>query len=348
MRRPSRSLSRENQQPGPRFVLGWVLICVCLGTVSADETSPVPLIGPHTPHEQTKQSLNYAQPSMLLLEKEYRFVRLVGDDQSFQAVRAVLDHKYDLRWEACSLREIVSDIEDHTSLRVKLDYRSIDDFGIDIDSLQMSADLSDVPLTVGLRRLLKDFDLAYVINDDGFVITTTEVADSTVEPRFYPITAATNAPQLIHAIYNAFAPPTWAIVGGAGAIDLICGEMGRGLVITQSQKTHEDIAKFFVNLDRAAWPDAANDDDPVRFVRVYRIEDKTLRDELRTSLLGMCAESLGEECDTTASITAIGDCLVIQSRSRKLHTAAGELLGAITGTSSAATPSLIGIGSEAF
>ena len=90
--------------------------------------------------------------------------------------------------------------------------------------------------------------------------------------------------------------------------------------------------------DRAAWQPLAGGEEPGSFVRVYRIADKRLQKDLHATLLIMCQASLGADYDATATITVVGDSLVIQSRSRATQVMAGELLGAITGT---ATPPAI-------
>jgi hypothetical protein len=309
-----------------------------LATVSADEPVPPRDAGTVKAPELVPQAPTYAQPSRILLGKEFRSVRLVGNDQLFQEVRAVLLSGYDLDWESCSLRDIASDVADKTSIQVRVDYRALEDIGFDIDSMPITSNLSDMQLNSGLRKCLEDLDLSYVADDEGILITSKDVADSVFEPRFYPLTTTTDASLLINALYNCFAPPTWSVVGGAGAIDLISGDMGRGLVITQTQQVHEEILGFFMNLDRAAWQPLAGGEEPGSFVRVYRIADKRLQKDLHATLLIMCQASLGADYDATATITVVGDSLVIQSRSRATQVMAGELLGAITGT---ATPPAI-------
>lgn len=295
-----------------------------------------------------KATIEHAQPSLLLLATNYRSIRLVGDDESFRRVEKVLAQPYEFDFSECPLRDMASLVSDHTGLLVRFDLRALDDMGLDIDTTVVTSHLGQLPLKNGLGRTLDSLDLAFMVEDTGIAISTRDATEASLEPRFYPIAATVDADRLITVIQDTVSPLSWDVAGDQGHASVISENVGRGLVIRHCQRVHDDIERFLVNLQRAAWYTDPVSLETAPITRVYRVEQGDTRRELGEKLIRLCNEALAHDQDPAAAVTIVGPCVVVSSRSRAFHVMAGELIGSISGVPLQTPAAATGMGGGSF
>ena len=319
------------------------------GEVSAVAPAAAPGVHPsRTGVFSGKTTVEHAQPSLLLLATHYRSIRLVGNDESFERVENVLARPYEFDFTECPLRDVASVVSDRTGLLVRFDHRALEDMGLDIDTTVVTSRVGKLPLKDGLGTILDSLDLALIVEDTGVVISARDATDASLEPRFYPIAATVDADQLITVIQDSVWPASWDVVGNQGHACVISENVGRGIVIRNCQRVHDDVERFLANLQTAAWFTDPASSDAAPITRVYRVEQGDTRRELGEKLVGLCNEALAHERDPAATVTVVGQCVIVSSRSRVFHVMAQELIGSISGAPLHAPDAALGMGGGAF
>jgi hypothetical protein len=158
------------------------------------------------------------------------------------------------------LSEVVSFLRDEYKIEVQLDTQALDDLGLSPDDT-VTANIRHVSLASGLKLLLRQHDLTYIIADEVLLITSEDEALSRLSVRVYPVgdllqpkeghaqTSAASADDLIDTIISLVASDTWAENGG-GEADIRALQPGL-LVVSQTQAVHEEIANLLMALRRA-------------------------------------------------------------------------------------------------
>jgi len=290
----------------------------------------------------------HAQPSLLLLAANYRSIRLVGNDESFRRVEHVLARPYEFDFSECPLRDMARLVSDRAGLMVRFDDRALEDMGLDIDTTVVTSQLGELPLKNGLGTILDSLDLALIVEDTGIAISARDAADASLEPRFYPIAATVNADQLITVIQDSVWPASWDLVGNQGHACVISENVGRGIVIRNCQRVHDDVERFLANLQTAAWSTDPASPDAAPITRVYRVEQGDTRRELEEKLVGLCNVALAQDRDPAATVTVVGQCVIVSSRSRVFHVIAQELIGSISEAPLHTPDAASGMGGGAF
>ena len=180
--------------------------------------------------------------------------------------------------------EITEHLEERYGLPVRMDVKAFEDAGVQSDQ-QLTFRVKNVPLAAALSRLLAELNLDYVIRDELLIVTTSEVADATLDVRVYsgnrPLLAgATNDDEawaqthqtsayptsakkppspdwhasmyrrVVEGIVKNVDPQSWDEAGGVGRLSVY--EPGHCLVIAQTRRGHEKIANLLVQLRDAA------------------------------------------------------------------------------------------------
>jgi hypothetical protein len=145
------------------------------------------------------------------------------------------------------LSDVAAILSETYDVPIQFDMRALNAAAASPDA-QVSIQLSDVPLRSALRLMLGQTDqLTYIVRDDILMITTQEAADSWLETHIYDVGDAmsvfdTNVEELIKTIPETVSRDSWSVNGtGEGTIEPL-GE--RHLAISQTQATHEEIARF--------------------------------------------------------------------------------------------------------
>jgi RNA polymerase sigma factor (sigma-70 family) len=168
------------------------------------------------------------------------------------------------------LADVVDTLKDYHAIEIQFDQKALDDVGIPSDT-PITRALRGISLRSALRLMLRDLDLDFIVVDEVLLITTQEVADWTMETHVYGLhgdLAEFDAMLLADVIEKTIRPDTWR-AGAApeesngsdetssapsaeapraaqrAAVEALPG----CLVITQSQRAHEEIADLLQQLD---------------------------------------------------------------------------------------------------
>lgn len=116
-----------------------------------------------------------------------------------------------------ALKDVIDDITLRHGFPLVLDRRSLEEAGIDTRT-PVTATLTGTTLRSALRLVLRDLDLTYIIRDEVLVITTSDVAESQLSTRFYPVPANMPSREDLRTIASlltvSVAPETWDAAGG--------------------------------------------------------------------------------------------------------------------------------------
>jgi RNA polymerase sigma factor (sigma-70 family) len=145
------------------------------------------------------------------------------------------------------LRDVMTILSETYDLPIQFDTRALNAVAASPDT-EVTIQISDVPLRSALRLILGQSDqLAYIVRDDVLLITTQEVSETWLETHIYDVSDAMSAfdvgvEEMIKVIPETVSRESWSLNGtGEGTIEPL-GE--RHLAISQSQATHEEIARF--------------------------------------------------------------------------------------------------------
>lgn len=275
---------------------------------------------------------SHPQPMLANVSDDYQVVRLWPRSDALATAREALDQQCEAaEFAETPFRDVVATVADKAGVRISLDHKALENTGFDINT-PINADLAGLSFRAGLRKVLEDIDLAYVLRNDHVVITTADTASSTMDTVFYPVLAGVNVDEVAVLLEATVFPESWSHVGGAGTIIAAPAGLGHGLVVSHNSDAHEQIEAVLRNLDGALWVQEQTDEDkkPV-FVRVYAVDDDDTRTGLQERLLTLCNDSLPHGADADARIEVIGKSLVVQSSSRPFQVMAAHIIAAVVG-----------------
>jgi len=149
------------------------------------------------------------------------------------------------------LSQVAMILSETYDIPILFDVRALDEVATSPDA-PVTIDLNNIPLRSALRLMLNQIEnVTYVVRDDVLMITTHEVAESTMETHVYNLSelvaSATDLTELTAAIIETVQPDTWQESGrGTGTMTTLRGSM---LVVHQTQSVHEEIGKFLRQLE---------------------------------------------------------------------------------------------------
>ncbi len=78
-------------------------------------------------------------------------------------------------------------LEDFHGIQIEVDTQALEDESVDVTSETITKDLSGISLRSGLRLMLGDLNLTYVIDNEVLMITSQEKAEETLVTKVYPV-----------------------------------------------------------------------------------------------------------------------------------------------------------------
>ena len=150
------------------------------------------------------------------------------------------------------LENVFRFLQTEYEIPIQLDLPALEDAGLTPDE-KVTIEIRGVSLRSGLRLLLKQKQLTYVVRDEVLIITTPEEAESELVTCVYDVRdllvqlppgrdgrGGPDCDSLIDAIVSCVAKQTWSEAGGGGAE---VRPLPPGLlVISQTQAVHEQVA----------------------------------------------------------------------------------------------------------
>ncbi|EAQ77486.1 hypothetical protein DSM3645_06484 [Blastopirellula marina DSM 3645] len=188
-------------------------------------------------------------------------------------VRQALASPTKMRFIDTPLLEVATYLSTLHNLDIQFDRRALEDVGLSSDH-PITIDLEGVRLQSGLRLMLDQLELTYVVDPGRLLITTPEAAEPYSQSAFYPCVdliydsdslAGEGGPSdydsLIDLIHTTVEPDSWYFVGGAMP-DV--QPMENGLLIRQSEAAQRKIAALLAALRTAkSLPSDAYDPTPI-------------------------------------------------------------------------------------
>ena len=97
-------------------------------------------------------------------------------ESAAQTISKALDQPISVEFANAALQDAVTKLTDQTKLNFVLDRASVQQLGIIPEQSLVAVKLEKVPLRVGLRRLLSQYNLGYAVVGDMVLITTEDMA----------------------------------------------------------------------------------------------------------------------------------------------------------------------------
>jgi hypothetical protein len=251
-----------------------------------------------------------------------------GVGHAEQRIRKALDTPLEFDFVDTPLKDIIDSLRSKLGVPIQWDSKSLTDAGITPDTV-LSFAAKQLRARVGLRQLLSQKDLAYVIEDESLVITTADRAKLVVHPVVYGVgdlcgfldPASTGGPDydsLIEMLTSIIAPTSWDANGGNGSI-APCS-VRNAIVCSQTDEIQEQIAKLLAELraNGCRFSQTPTTDHTSMIVRIYKFQPPAAnapRDEQGARQLIELIRKLIEPkswVDSGASISEAPDAIVVR------------------------------------
>ncbi len=206
-----------------------------------------------------------------------------------EKIEQALNSPTKLEFVDTPLTDVIDYLKDLHKIEIQIDKKAMDEAGVGADS-QVTKNAKGITLKAGLRLMLPELGLTYVIQDGVLLFTTKEAAESMLATRIYPLTGVVvthrdekgkdvaDVDALIDVIHCTVYPTTWDEVGGPGSLaqHLSVGSVPV-LVVSQTQAVHEEIAALLDRLYEAKQAAAGKDkDSPLHVFKPTPAEEKIL------------------------------------------------------------------------
>lgn len=283
-------------------------------------------VAPRTIHPQP--NLRHATPGY-----EPVFAIPPGDVALLKVLEAPLPEGGIRLPEGATLRDLQGWVTQTYRVPLRIDHRALEDFGLDADSMLETRHIEGVTLGAALAAVLDELDLEATVRHESLLLTTREEAEARLISGVYPLPTQVIARRIEHlldTIQSTIAADSWDIVGGSGAIR--AAPEANALVISQTLPVHKEIIallKVSFDADLEAGGEQAAAERPIR---IHRIRDAAIAEDIASRLVAVCNGALGARGDPAASVTLLGDDrIVVQSASRPFHVYAAELIRGLDG-----------------
>lgn len=299
------------------------------------QVAPVSVVAPRWTrrHPQVNQSR---------LGRNYRSLPMHGFRTADERIREALAQEVPRDpWEFVEtpLRAVVTQVSDRLKFPVAIDMRALEDAGIDCDApITFRAESTSVRSR--LRSMLDDINLTWLVRDERLLITTKEKAAESLVTRLYPLpfgygidSNPVDFQSLVDVLQSTVQPQSWDVQGGPGSIRPM--EDPQGLFVSQTEATHHDVEGVMQALHAQGCRGYGLAEDgsapAAPIVRIHEVADARIRADLAATLVALCNDSLAKGADAQARVTALGECLAVQSVSPEFHVLAAQLIRGVAG-----------------
>lgn len=170
-------------------------------------------------------------------------------------LKGLLEKKASLKLEETPLADVLELLDSKHGLPLKMDEREIQDHGVSLD-VTVSLDLKDAALESVLEQILEPLQLDWHFRDETLWITSASSSKVLVR-KLYPVRdLLLNDPQrvvesdsrpLAELLMMSVARSSWQVTGGQASVK----GLGDMLVVSQSRRGHQQVARFLEDLRRA-------------------------------------------------------------------------------------------------
>jgi hypothetical protein len=106
--------------------------------------------------------------------------------KSRNQIDSALDSKTEMSFLDAPLKEAVESLEQHHQIPIEIDITALGEAGL-TDDAPVTKELAGISLRSGLKLLLRDLDLTFLIDDEVLQITTPEEAETRLVTVVYPV-----------------------------------------------------------------------------------------------------------------------------------------------------------------
>jgi len=179
-----------------------------------------------------------------------------------KAIEKALDQPTRLEFIETPLYDVVDYLRERHGIQIMVDHRALDMVGIPSDT-PITVNIRKLPLRSALDLMLREFDLTWTVHCDVLLITTPEEAETMMITKVYDVADLVvcrdkkgrlwdDYDTLIEVLQTTVDPMNWDIVGGSGSADGGTFSTAKVLVVSQTYRTHQQIAALLKKLRRVA------------------------------------------------------------------------------------------------
>lgn len=258
------------------------------------------------------------------------------------ALEAALAKPTDFTIEELAIADALRRISDLQNLEIRLDHANLSGTQLNPELFYPFRTQGKVPLAEALEMILDDSGMACVIRHESLMVTSNDVAQSTVVARVYPVAdlVNSNAPMtnnvggmsddpLPGLIVRTLEPQTWAVGNqeGHASVRLAYPPGGPALVAVCKHSVHAQISKLLAGI-RAGGTSSASEDtieSALQQPAVVRIKQQPLGDAIEELVKKhelpawpfsrrAAAEPVNLTVETPISLASIFDLLLDQAQ----------------------------------
>ena len=119
-------------------------------------------------------------------KERYSSMSLAKQNSAEKRIEAALKSPTDMEFVELPLDQVIDYLKDYHQIEIQLDKTAMDDVGIETDT-PVTKNLKGITLRSGLRLMLRELKLTYVIQDEVLLITTPETAEAHLTTKVYPV-----------------------------------------------------------------------------------------------------------------------------------------------------------------
>jgi len=216
-------------------------------------TSGTTLIVKHTTRSQNKiaQLLKEIQKNQ---QESWPIFGQMAQTQGAEVSRMerLLSRPIQLERRQKPFRHVVEELNRRVPISISIDLKSLEDEGISVDD-PVDLRCDGVSLRAALNQLLNQWQLGYVNQPDGILISTMDYVEQHLETQSYPVSELARVPgeprndfnPLMELATTIVGPESWEDVGGPATIQAL---PSGSLVIAQTAENHVRLRDLFDSL----------------------------------------------------------------------------------------------------
>jgi hypothetical protein len=101
-------------------------------------------------------------------------------------IATILDTPTQLRFVETPFRDVIRDIKVRSKIDIRIDAQAMNEAGVTLDT-QVTKNLKGIPLRSALRIMLQELGLCYIVEGEGLLIVSPEIAANQRVTRAYPV-----------------------------------------------------------------------------------------------------------------------------------------------------------------
>lgn len=230
------------------FCRSSLLFVMLATTVVADE--PIKGSELRTPDKIKRRNAN---PRIRTADDAWKKKHLRWDykpgNPAMDKILAALDMPAQFEFIDAPLSDVVEFFKDLHVVAIEIDENALSEIGLGTD-VPVTKNLKGISLRNGLRSILQDKRLDFVVENDVLLITSSQVAEKRLETHVYEtrLLPGISPDKLAEVVEGTVSPHSWKEAGGRGSLRPLPG----CLVVYQTQRIHAEIVDLLGQLQNHA------------------------------------------------------------------------------------------------